>query len=82
MNRIKNSPAAEPEKEDGREKEDTASVGALWRQIKDTKHWGPTLVRSMNFFTHPMMHRFLKEEESLKKIRQAAFIDNGTVKRK
>ncbi len=42
----------------------------------------PTLVRPMNFFTHPMMHRFLKEEESLKKIRQAAFIDNGTVKRK
>jgi hypothetical protein len=31
---------------------------------------------------HPMMHKFLKDEGSLERIRKAAFIDNGTVKRK
>lgn len=42
----------------------------------------PTQVRPMNFFTHPMMHKFLRDEGSLERIRKAAFIDNGTVKRK
>jgi hypothetical protein len=42
----------------------------------------PTQVRPMAFFTHPMMHKFLKDENSLERIRKAAFIDNGTVKRK
>ena len=42
----------------------------------------PTQVRPMNFFMHPMMHKFLRDEGSLARIRNAAFIDNGTVKRK
>ncbi|MBO4592317.1 MAG: hypothetical protein J5684_07150 [Eubacterium sp.] len=42
----------------------------------------PTQVRPMNFFIHPMMHKFLKDEKSLERIKNAAFIDNGTVKRK
>ena len=42
----------------------------------------PTQVRPMVFFKHPMMHKFLRDENSLRRIRAAAFIDNGTVKRK
>lgn len=43
---------------------------------------GPTQVRPMNFFTHPMMHRFLVDDKSLDRIKHAAFIDNGTIMRK
>ncbi len=42
----------------------------------------PTQVRPMVFFKHPMMHKFLRDENSLRRIREAAFVDNGTVKRK
>ncbi|MBP5529459.1 MAG: hypothetical protein J6X80_05350 [Lachnospiraceae bacterium] len=37
----------------------------------------PTQVRPMNFFTHPMMHKYLRDESSLERIRNAAFIDKS-----
>ena len=40
----------------------------------------PTQVRPMNFFTHPMMHVFLKNKDNLERIKRAGFIDNGTVR--
>ena len=43
---------------------------------------GPTQVRPMNFFMHPMMHKYLVDDASLERIKRAAFIDNGTIKRK
>ncbi|MCQ2534833.1 MAG: hypothetical protein MJ172_09730 [Clostridia bacterium] len=43
---------------------------------------GPTQVRPMNFFTHPMMHKFLLDDLSLERIKKASFIDNGMIKRK
>lgn len=42
----------------------------------------PTQVRPMRFFKLPFMHDFLSDEEVLKRIREAAYIDNGTVNRK
>ena len=42
----------------------------------------PTQVRPMRFFKLPFMHDFLDNEEVLKRIRDAAYIDNGTVIRK
>lgn len=42
----------------------------------------PTQVRPMRFFKLPFMHDFLDNEEVLKRIREAAYIDNGTVIRK
>jgi hypothetical protein len=41
----------------------------------------PTQVRPMIFFTHPMMHKFLRDKDTLERIKKAGFIDNGTVKR-
>lgn len=64
--------------------EDEKALEAVER-LATARLWAvaaPTQVRPMNFFTHPMMHRFLKDESSLERIRNAAFIDNGTVKRK
>lgn len=43
---------------------------------------GPTQVRPMNFFEDPNLGEFLLELESLRRIREAAFIDNGTLMRK
>lgn len=43
---------------------------------------GPTQVRPMNFFMHPMMHKYLVDDASLERIKRAAFIDNGAIKRK
>ena len=43
---------------------------------------GPTQVRPMSFFEDPNLRDFLLEPESLKCIREAAFIDNGTLIRK
>lgn len=40
-----------------------------------------TQVRPMNFFTHPMMHGFLRNPVTLERIKKAGFVDNGTVKR-
>ena len=42
----------------------------------------PTQVRPMRFFKLPFMHDFLSDEKVLKRIREAAYIDNGTVNRK
>ena len=42
----------------------------------------PTQVRPMRFFKLPFMHDFLDDVEVLKRIREAAYIDNGTVIRK
>lgn len=42
---------------------------------------GPTQVRPMNLFMHPMMHKYLVDDASLERIKRAAFIDNGAIKR-
>lgn len=43
---------------------------------------GPTQVRPMSFFEDPNLREFLLETESLRRIREAACIDNGTLVRK
>ena len=43
---------------------------------------GPTQVRPMSFFEDPNLREFLMEPESLRRIREAALIDNGTLTRK
>ena len=43
---------------------------------------GPTQVRPMSFFEDPNLREFLLEAESLRRIREAALIDNGTLTRK
>ena len=35
----------------------------------------PTQVRPMHFFKHPMMHKFLKDDESLERIKKAGFMN-------
>ena len=42
----------------------------------------PTQVRPMNFFENPNLREFLLEPESLRRIREAAFMDDGTLTRK
>ena len=42
----------------------------------------PTQVRPMNFFEDPNLRAFLLEPSSLRRIREAALIDNGTLVRK
>ena len=43
---------------------------------------GPTQVRPMSFFEDPNLREFLLEPESLRRIREAALIDNRTLTRK
>ena len=43
---------------------------------------GPTQVRPMSFFEDPNLREFLLEPDTLRRIREAAFIDNGTLVRK
>ena len=43
---------------------------------------GPTQVRPMSFFEDPNLREFLLEPESLRRIREAAFIDDGNLIRK
>ena len=43
---------------------------------------GPTQVRPMSFFGDPNLREFLLEPESLRRIREAAFIDDGSLIRK
>ena len=43
---------------------------------------GPTQVRPMSFFGDPNLREFLLEPESLRRIRGAAFIDDGSLIRK
>ena len=38
---------------------------------------GPTQVRPLSFFGDPNLREFLLEPESLRRIREAAFLDNG-----
>ena len=45
---IKNSPVVKPEIAE-KKQTDTTSPGAMWRQIKDVKHWVPNLMRSTYF---------------------------------
>ena len=49
LKRIKNSPVIVDEKEKHNKNEDTTSPGALWKQIRNTKFWVPTLFHSMYF---------------------------------
>lgn len=49
LKKIKNSPVISVKNEEAHKGEDTTSPGALWKQIKNTKHWGPNLVRSLYF---------------------------------
>ena len=49
LEKIKNSPSAESAGEKQEEAEDNTSIKALWRQIKNTKHWIPVLIRSLYF---------------------------------
>ena len=43
---------------------------------------GPTQVRPMSFFGDPNLREFLLEPKSLRRIREAAFLDNGILVRK
>lgn len=43
---------------------------------------GPTQVRPMTFFEDPNLREFLLEPDTLQRIREAAFIDNGNLVRK
>ena len=43
---------------------------------------GPTQVRPLSFFGDPNLREFLLEPESLLRIREAAFIDDGSLIRK
>lgn len=43
---------------------------------------GPTQVRPMSFFEDPNLREFLLEPESLRRIREAAIIDDGSLIRK
>ena len=57
-------------------KEDEKALQAIERLASD-RLWtvaSSDHVRPMNFFTHPMMHKFLKDDESLGRIRKASFL--------
>ena len=43
---------------------------------------GPTQMRPLSFFGDPNLREFLLEPESLRRIREAAFIDDGSLIRK
>ncbi len=49
LKKIKDSPVIQPEEENPDAGKGSTSPGALWRQIKNVKRWGPVLVRSMYF---------------------------------
>ena len=54
-------------------------------RLATTRLWavaGPTQVRPMSFFEDPYLREFLLEKESLRRIREAAFIDDGSLTRK
>jgi len=58
-------------------KEDEKALQVIERMASD-RLWtvaSPDQVRPMSFFKHPMMHRFLKDDESLKRIRNAGFMN-------
>ena len=43
---------------------------------------GPTQMRPLSFFGDPNLREFLLEPESLRRIREAAFIDDGILVKK
>ena len=49
LQRIKNSPVTVSSLPKDEKSKNVTSIGALWKQIKNTKHWVPTLVRSLYF---------------------------------
>ena len=54
-------------------------------QLATSRLWavaGPTQVRPMSFFEDPNLRELLLEPESLRRIREAAFIDDGSLIRK
>ena len=52
------------------------ATSRLWAVV------GPTQVRPMSFFGDPNLREFLLEPESLRRIREAAFLDDGSLIRK
>ena len=55
--------------------EDEKALQAIERMASD-RLWtvaSPAQVRPMDFFTHPMMLKFLKDDECLERIRKASF---------
>ena len=58
-------------------KEDEKALQAIERLASD-RLWtvaSPAQVRPMVFFTHPMMLKFLKDDECLERIRKASFMN-------
>ena len=49
LQRIKNSPVTVSSLPKDEKSKNVTSIGALWKQIKNTKHWVPTLIRSLYF---------------------------------
>ena len=57
----------------------------ITEELATSRLWAaaaPTQVRPMNFFENPNLREFLLEPESLRRIRGAAFIDDGSLIRK
>ena len=57
----------------------------ITEELATSRLWAaaaPTQVRPMNFFEDPNLREFLLEPESLRRIRGAAFIDDGSLIRK
>ena len=49
LKKIQESPVVQSVNEEDHAADNTLSPGVLWRQIKNTKHWIPTFVRSLYF---------------------------------
>lgn len=64
---------------------DSEKALEITEELATSRLWAaaaPTQVRPMNFFENPNLREFLLEPESLRRIREAACIDNGTLVRK
>ena len=62
-----------------------AELREITEELATSRLWAaaaPTQVRPMNFFENPNLREFLLEPESLRRIRGAAFIDDGSLIRK
>ena len=64
------------EKEEARRTTERLATARLWAVA------APTQVRPMRFFQLPYIHDFLADQQILKRIREAAYINNGTLVRK
>lgn len=49
LQKIKNTPVSTAEDAGSSKDADTTSVKAMWRQIQNTKHWAPVLLRTLYF---------------------------------